>query len=101
MYHREIPQYLLDSEYFTGEEDSPQRLRGQAAADSQPAPPTLPGFLGKSILNATQQMKDDASVLIYPNHTVLNHLGTSSIKNGVIATSATTRYKRKVCQASQ
>jgi hypothetical protein len=40
-------------------------------------------------------MKDDASVLIMPNHTVLNHLATSSIKNKVLATSATTRYKRK------
>jgi hypothetical protein len=35
-------------------------------------------------------------VLIMPNHTVLNHLATSSIKNGVLATSGTTRYKRKV-----
>jgi hypothetical protein len=54
-------------------------------------------FLGKSILNGTTPMKDDSSVLNMPNHTVLNHLATSSIKNGVLATSGTTRYKRKVC----
>ena len=41
-------------------------------------------------------MKDDNSVLNMPNHTVLNHLATSSIKNNVLATSVTTRYKRKV-----
>lgn len=53
-------------------------------------------FLGRSILNGTTPLKDDNSVLNYPNHTVLNHLATSSIKNGVLATSVTTRYKRKV-----
>jgi hypothetical protein len=52
-------------------------------------------FLAKSILNGATPMKDDASVLIMPNHTVLNHLATSSIRQKVLATSATTRYKRK------
>jgi len=52
-------------------------------------------FLGKSILNGNMPHKDDASVLLMPNHTVLNHLATSSIKHGVLATSGTTRYKRK------
>lgn len=63
---------------------------------TQPAPPSLPMFLNKSILNGATPMKDDSSVLVMPNHTVLNHLATSSIKNGVLATSATTRYKKKV-----
>ncbi|OJD09557.1 hypothetical protein ACJ73_10226 [Blastomyces percursus] len=40
-------------------------------------------------------MKDDSSVLNMPNHTTLNHLATSSIKNGVLATSVSTRYKAK------
>ena len=53
-------------------------------------------FLSKSVLNSATPMKDDASVLVLPNHTVLNHLATSSIKSGVLATSATTRYKNKV-----
>jgi hypothetical protein len=61
-----------------------------------PTPPSLPGFLGKSILNGTTPMKDDSSVLIHPNHTVLNHLATSSIKDNILATSATTRYRQKV-----
>lgn len=60
-----------------------------------PPPPGLPGFLGKSILNGITPMKDDSSVLNLPNHTVLNHLATSSIKDDVLATSITTRYINK------
>jgi hypothetical protein len=56
----------------------------------------LPLFLNKSILNGVTPMKDDSSVLIMPNHTVLNHLATSSIRDDILATSATTRYKQKV-----
>ncbi|KZF22665.1 carbohydrate-binding module family 48 protein [Xylona heveae TC161] len=91
-YTSEIPRFLLDLER---PEDSPQYQRAAAAASSLPPPPSLPLFLGKSILNNTTPMKDDSSVLSMPNHTVLNHLATSSIKNNVLATSATTRYKRK------
>lgn len=59
-------------------------------------PPTLPLMLGKVILNNSSHLKDDNSVLGIPNHVVLNHLATSSIKNHVLAVSATTRYKKKV-----
>ena len=89
-----IPQFLVDID--KEEEDS---ARYQQAADilgDYPTPLILPMFLGRSILNDTTPGKDDSSVLNYPNHTVLNHLATSSIKNGVLATSVTTRYKRKV-----
>ncbi|KAK6610774.1 snf1 kinase complex beta-subunit [Botrytis cinerea] len=88
----EIPQYLIDMDK---PEDSREYRYAIAAIDKLPPPPTLPGFLGKPILNANAPMKDDNSVLIMPNHTVLNHLATSSIKNNVLAVSATTRYKRK------
>lgn len=47
-------------------------------------------------MNGNLPVKDDSSVLALPNHTVLNHLMTSSVKNGVLATSVTTRYKKKV-----
>ena len=60
-------------------------------------PPSLPLFLGKAILNGVLPNKDDSSVLGLPNHTVLNHLMTSSVRHGVLATSTTTRYKKKVC----
>lgn len=43
-----------------------------------------------------ESLGDDNSVLPVPNHVVLNHLGTSAIKNGVLAVGTTTRYHRKV-----
>jgi hypothetical protein len=92
-YANEIPQYLQD---FDQAEDSPAYQNAVAAIDKLPTPPSLPGFLGKPILNAAVLMKDDNSVLNMPNHTVLNHLATSSIKNGILAVSATTRYRNKV-----
>jgi hypothetical protein len=92
-YHQEIPRYLLD---LDAPEDSRNFSRAIAATGNLPTPPTLPMFLSKSILNGVTPMKDDSSVLILPNHTVLNHLATSSIKNNILATSATTRYKQKV-----
>jgi 5'-AMP-activated protein kinase beta subunit, interaction domain/Glycogen recognition site of AMP-activated protein kinase len=92
-YTREIPKYLLD---YDLPEDSPEYLRSAAAISNLPPPPSLPMFLSKVILNGTTPMKDDSSVLNIPNHVVLNHLATSSIKNNVLAVSATTRYKRKV-----
>ncbi|KAH8821695.1 hypothetical protein F5884DRAFT_768741 [Xylogone sp. PMI_703] len=88
----QIPQYLLDLEK---PEESSAYQHAAVAIEKLPSPPTLPGFLGKPILNAATPMKDDNSVLTMPNHTVLNHLATSSIKNNVLAVSATTRYKRK------
>ncbi|CAG5188811.1 uncharacterized protein ALTATR162_LOCUS12037 [Alternaria atra] len=91
-YHQNIPRYLLD---LDAPEESSRFARANAMTNNLPTPPTLPGFLGKSILNGTTPMKDDSSVLIHPNHTVLNHLATSSIKEGILATSATTRYKQK------
>ena len=92
-YTSQVPQYLVDLD--KGEETSAYQYAA-AAIEKLPTPPSLPGFLGKPILNAATPMKDDNSVLTMPNHTVLNHLATSSIKNNVLAVSATTRYKRKV-----
>ena len=93
MYRNEIPQYLID---FDQAEDSPAYQNAVNAIEKLPTPPCLPGFLGKPILNAATLMKDDNSVLNMPNHTVLNHLATSSIKNNVLAVCATTRYRSKV-----
>ncbi|KAG8623161.1 hypothetical protein KVT40_008137 [Elsinoe batatas] len=102
-YTNDIPQYLLDLDHWPSEtpDSSPDSIkdrnldRAKAAADSQPTPPSLPLFLNKSVLNAQTPLKDDASVLAQPNHTVLNHLATTNIKHGVLATSATTRYKTR------
>ncbi|PSS02446.1 hypothetical protein BD289DRAFT_449739 [Coniella lustricola] len=86
------PQYLLD---YDEPEDSPVGQAAAAAIEKLDTPPSLPGFLAKPILNAATLMKDDNSVLNMPNHTTLNHLATSSIKNGTLAVSATTRYRDK------
>lgn len=88
----EIPLYLRDLDAAEG---SHSQRRITDAMARMPPPPGLPGFLGKSILNGTTPMKDDSSVLNMPNHTVLNHLATSSIKDNVLATSVTTRYRSK------
>ena len=93
-YRQLMPQALLDIEKS---EKSKEFQDAYTLISETPGPPSLPLFLGKSILNGTLPMKDDSSVLTLPNHTVLNHLATSSIKNGVLATSVTTRYKQKVC----
>lgn len=93
-YRHEIPQYLVDLDL---PDDSPSYQHAYSATEKLATPPALPGFLGKPILNATTPIKDDNSVLnLPPNHAVLNHLATSSIKNNVLAVSATTRYKNKV-----
>ena len=88
-----VPKYLHDVDL---PEQSRRYQRAARGVSDFSTPPGLPLFLGKSILNGTTPMKDDNSVLNMPNHTVLNHLATSSIKHDVLATSITTRYKRKV-----
>lgn len=95
-YTKQIPQFLLDLDRRSSPEDELSQ-RPSRVVNPLPQPPSLPLFLGKSILNDTTPHKDDTSVLSRPNHTLLNHLATSSIKDGMLATSGTTRYKRKVC----
>ena len=95
-YTDEIPELLLHIDLYNEPEKEFDYRRALKAAGNLPQPPTLPTFMSKSILNANTPLKDDASVLTMPNHTVLNHLATSSIKSGVLATSGTTRYKKKV-----
>ncbi|KAL4728454.1 galactose metabolism-related protein [Fusarium chlamydosporum] len=91
-YRSQIPKYLVD---FDQAEDSQSYQYAVNAIERLPNPPALPGFLSKPILNAATLMKDDNSVLNMPNHTILNHLATSSIKNNILAVSATTRYRNK------
>lgn len=99
-----IPAYLRDFEenqdryVVSGSMVHSQHDLGEQSGDliKVAPPPTLPLMLGKVILNSSSHLKDDNSVLATPNHVVLNHLATSSIKNHVLAVSATTRYKKKV-----
>lgn len=91
-YSNEIAKYLVD---FDQADENAEYQDGIAAVEKLPTPPGLPGFLGKPILNHSTLIKDDNSVLNMPNHTVLNHLATSSIRHGILAVSATTRYRNK------
>ena len=88
-----IPPYLID---IDRDHEDPKYKEAETIIGDFPNPPQLPMFLSRSILNGLLPVKDDNSVLTLPNHTVLNHLMTSSVKNGVLATSVTTRYKKKV-----
>ena len=89
-----IPTALNDMDLA---ENNPRYHQATQVIGDTNGPPSLPMFLSRSILNGITPVKDDSSVLVLPNHTVLNHLVTSSVKNGVLATSVTTRYKKKVC----
>lgn len=92
-YHTEIPDYLL---HWDEQDQSSKVRRANAVSSTHQPPPQLPPYLQKSVLSIATAFKDDASVLAMPNHTVINHLATSSIKDNVLGTSATTRYKKKV-----
>ncbi|KAK9455261.1 5'-AMP-activated protein kinase beta subunit, interation domain-containing protein [Dipodascopsis uninucleata] len=83
-YTNEIP------EIFTNPEASERYI-----SEDYPAPPYLPPHLETVILNTNSTEKDDSSVLPIPNHVVLNHLATTSIKHNVLAVASVSRYSRK------
>jgi hypothetical protein len=91
-----VPRALSDIELA---DEDPRYQDAVRVIGDLSGPPALPMFLSKSILNGNLPNKDDSSVLGLPNHTVLNHLMTSSVKNGVLATSVTTRYRDKVSRS--
>ncbi|CAN6601563.1 SNF1 protein kinase subunit beta-2 [Trichomonascus vanleenenianus] len=83
------PEYVTEIPViFTGETE-------KVPAESYQAPPTLPPHLETAIVNGGRVTKDDSSVLPIPNHVVLNHLATTSIKHGTLAVASTSRYSRK------
>ncbi|PRT56875.1 SNF1 protein kinase subunit beta-3 [Wickerhamiella sorbophila] len=58
-------------------------------------PPQLPPHLDGVILNANWNEKDNNSVLPIPNHVILNHLATTSIRHNVLAVASVSRYSSK------
>jgi hypothetical protein len=87
---------LLEEQYLSQQLANPPPI---------PHPAALPRHLDRVILNTHRHtreravmdgIRDDNSVLPIPNHVVLNHLGTSAIKNGVLAVATTMRYHQKV-----
>lgn len=58
-------------------------------------PPLLPPHLLATVLNQCMPSSCDPTMLLEPNHVILNHLYTLSIKNGVLVLGSTYRYRRK------
>lgn len=80
----EIPSVFIDPE-----------IMEQFVASDFVTPPQLPPHLESVILNSNSNEKDNNSVLPIPNHVVLNHLATTSIKHNVLAVASISRYSRK------
>ncbi|KAK9449136.1 5'-AMP-activated protein kinase beta subunit, interation domain-containing protein [Limtongia smithiae] len=85
VYTSEIPDIFID----------PAETERYLASADYPAPPFLPPHLETVILNTNSTEKDDSSVLPIPNHVVLNHLATTSIKHNVLAVASVSRFSRK------
>ncbi|KAI8583800.1 hypothetical protein K450DRAFT_220035 [Umbelopsis ramanniana AG] len=90
-YSSEIPQYLQ-----TIAQQSPEAASMTAQQQQLTQPPSLPPHLEKVMLNSQTISDEDNSVLPVPNHVTLNHLYACSIKDGVMALAATSRYRKKV-----
>jgi hypothetical protein len=73
-------------------------LPGQAGFAAEP--PKLPAQLKEGILNLSSRLpegsSDDNSLLPRPDHSVLNHLAASPIRQGLLSVGVTSRFKRKV-----
>ncbi|ANB14517.1 Gal83p [Sugiyamaella lignohabitans] len=83
-YGNEIPSVFTDPE-----------VMDQFVSSDFVTPPQLPPHLEGVILNSNSTEKDNNSILPIPNHVVLNHLATTSIKHNVLAVASISRYSRK------
>ncbi|CAN6642739.1 SNF1 protein kinase subunit beta-2 [Trichomonascus vanleenenianus] len=83
-YCREIPEVFTNAE-----------VMDRFVSSDFVTPPMLPPHLEGVILNSNSTEKDNNSVLPIPNHVVLNHLATTSIKHNVLAVASISRYSRK------
>lgn len=87
------PEYTFSSDIPSVFTD--QEVMEQFVASDFVSPPSLPPHLESVILNSNSSEKDNNSVLPIPNHVVLNHLATTSIKHNVLAVASISRYSRK------
>lgn len=96
-FHEEAP--VEPEQKFTNEIPpvfTDPQVMDQFVASDYVTPPQLPPHLESVILNSTgNDEKDNNSVLPIPNHVVLNHLATASIKHNVLAVASISRYSRK------
>ena len=63
--------------------------------ESNSGPPLLPPQLIHVILNKETPLNCEPTLLSIPHHVMVNHMYALSIKDQVMALSATTRYRKK------
>ncbi|KAH9808871.1 carbohydrate-binding module family 48 [Melampsora americana] len=98
----EIPTALISYEEYHDEEGiEGEEEPGPSSVGFAAEPPKLPAQLKEGILNVSSKVtdglsiSDDNSLLPKPDHSVLNHLAASPIKQGLLSVGVTSRYKRK------
>lgn len=98
-YINDIPPIFVEpkvmEQYYLAIDEQARLKNGQQQAWLHP--PQLPPHLENVILNNFNQMDKDnnSGALPIPNHVVLNHLATTSIKHNTLAVASVVRYKRK------
>lgn len=96
-YIKDIPAIFTDpsvmEQYYLTLDNNAQNNQNQ----SWLTPPQLPPHLESVILNnfSTTDKSNSSGALPIPNHVVLNHLATTSIKHNTLAVASVVRYKRK------
>lgn len=98
-YINDIPPIFVDpkvmEQYYLAIDEQAKQKNGQQQAWLHP--PQLPPHLENVILNNfnAQDRDNNSGALSIPNHVVLNHLATTSIKHNTLAVASVVRYKRK------
>lgn len=98
-YINDIPPIFVDpkvmEQYYMAIDEQAKAKNGQQQAWLHP--PHLPPHLDNVILNNfnSQDRDNNSGALPIPNHVVLNHLATTSIKHNTLAVASVVRYKRK------
>lgn len=96
-YINDIPPIFTDpkvmEQYYVAIDKQSKAQNGQQQAWLHP--PQIPPHLENVILNSFSPQDNNSGALPIPNHVVLNHLATTSIKHNTLAVASVVRYKRK------
>lgn len=96
-YVRDIPAIFTDPSVMEQYYNTLDNNQNQNQNQSWLTPPQLPPHLESVILNnySNADKSNSSGALPIPNHVVLNHLATTSIKHNTLAVASVVRYKRK------
>lgn len=98
-YINEIPPIFTDpkvmEQYYVAIDKQARNSGGGQQQQAWLHPPQLPPHLENVILNNFNDRENNSGALPIPNHVVLNHLATTSIKHNTLAVASIVRYKRK------